>query len=304
MKLEHIRLFLSVAENGSISEAAKAGYITQQGLSLALKQLEGELGIELFNRSNKGVSLTPMGQKFYQCCKEMIRLYDDFLFDLHDDERNDVFNLYIASNTYRMLSALNEAPFAQKGGWYFSYVERPTGDAIAMLNENRGIGIFSIHGGSETGLLEKINKDLRVYQVGQEDKVVFVMHKKNLPAFDSAKELDSMEDLDQLLRDMKCIISSSEHDLHLHTEPIRRTICSPDLYSHKQMLTMENTFSIINYTMYRMHFDPTEYVIIREKQLKKPIQYYAVFNLRLTAHNMRLEQEMVKYLKEVLTCDC
>lgn len=43
LKLEHIRLFLTVAERGSISEAAKNGYITQQGLSLALKQIEAFL---------------------------------------------------------------------------------------------------------------------------------------------------------------------------------------------------------------------------------------------------------------------
>ena len=62
MKLEHIRLFLDVVQSGSISQAAKQGYITQQGLSLALKQIEGELGIELFKRSNKGVELTDEGE--------------------------------------------------------------------------------------------------------------------------------------------------------------------------------------------------------------------------------------------------
>lgn len=298
LKLEHIRLFLTVAERGSISEAAKNGYITQQGLSLALKQIEGELGIDLFNRSNKGVTLTEPGDKFYQCCKKIIHAYDDFLFDLHDDDRNDVFNLYIAGNLSKMLPSLNEAPFAKKGGWYFSYVERPIEDVIAMLNENRGIGIFSTHAGMESGLMKNLNKELHVHGVGNEERIVLVMHKNNLP------DDDFLENLDEFLSDMKCIISSSEHDLHLHTEKIRRTICSPDLYSHKQMLMMKNTFSIINYNMYRMHFDPTEFLIVREKTLKTQIRYYVAFNLKSTDKNLRLEQEMVKYLKEMLSCQC
>ena len=63
LKLEHIKLFLDVVDSGSISQAAKMGYITQQGLSSALKQIESELQICLFNRSNKGVELTDEGEK-------------------------------------------------------------------------------------------------------------------------------------------------------------------------------------------------------------------------------------------------
>ena len=155
MKLEHIRVFLDVVQSGSISQAAKQGYLTQQGLSLALKQIEGELGIELFKRSNKGVELTDDGEKFYTCSKDMLRLYDDFLFDLHDDGRNNVFNLYITNNMYKLLPFLNEAPFAKRGGWYFSYVERSAEETIRMINAHKGIGLFSSHGASEAGLVEK-----------------------------------------------------------------------------------------------------------------------------------------------------
>ena len=90
MKFEHIQLFMQVVEIGSISQAAKQGYITQQGLSQALKQLESELGIELFHRSNKGMELTDEGRKFYICGQRMMQAYNEFWDDIHEDDENNV----------------------------------------------------------------------------------------------------------------------------------------------------------------------------------------------------------------------
>ena len=80
MKLEHMRLFMEVVESGSISQAAENTFISQQGLSTALKQMEKELQLDLFYRSNKGVTLTDEGKQFYHCCENIMRSYDDFLY--------------------------------------------------------------------------------------------------------------------------------------------------------------------------------------------------------------------------------
>ena len=294
MKLEHIRLFLDVVESGSISQAAKQGYITQQGLSLALKQIEGELGISLFNRSNKGVELTDEGAEFYQCSRGMLRLYDDFLYDLHDDGSNNVFNLYMTNNMYKLLPFLNEAPFAKRGGWFFSYVERSAAETIRLINTHKGIGVFSIHGASDTNLLDGLSPSLRRYHLGSEDKVVYVCHKTSDLANCAPEEAEGV------MAKLKCILSSSEHDLHYRSEAVRRTICSPDLYSHKQLLKARDTYSIMSYNMYKMYFDPTEYRLVGERQLKTTIQYYAAFHLKANAANLKLEQAMVGYLQEML----
>lgn len=49
----------------STSEAAKRHYISQPGLTAAIRELEQELGVTIFDRSNKGVSLTPEGEVFF-----------------------------------------------------------------------------------------------------------------------------------------------------------------------------------------------------------------------------------------------
>lgn len=64
MTLRQIRHFIAVAETGSISAAAQAVFISQSTLTLAIQQLEDEVGVTLFNRHAKGMSLTHQGHQF------------------------------------------------------------------------------------------------------------------------------------------------------------------------------------------------------------------------------------------------
>lgn len=64
MTLRQIRHFIAVAETGSISAAAQAVYISQSTLTLAIQQLEEEIGVRLFDRHAKGMTLTHQGHQF------------------------------------------------------------------------------------------------------------------------------------------------------------------------------------------------------------------------------------------------
>ncbi|MCI9178323.1 MAG: LysR family transcriptional regulator [Clostridia bacterium] len=55
---ESYKIFYTVALYGSISKAASSLYISQPAITKSIQKLEQELGITLFNRSPKGVSLT------------------------------------------------------------------------------------------------------------------------------------------------------------------------------------------------------------------------------------------------------
>src|ERR687897_282627 len=62
MLLTQVEAFLTVAERRSVSEAAGVLYVTQPALTTRLKNLERELGVELFVRTPRGMRLTPAGR--------------------------------------------------------------------------------------------------------------------------------------------------------------------------------------------------------------------------------------------------
>ena len=66
LDLKQLKYFIVCAETGSISEAAKLLYTTQPSVSKAIKALEEEMGIVLFERMPRGIALTAKGREAYR----------------------------------------------------------------------------------------------------------------------------------------------------------------------------------------------------------------------------------------------
>lgn len=79
MDLIKLKYFISAAEVLNFSKAAENCNITQTAIGKYINKLENEIGCTLFYRTNKGVSLTEAGEKFYAGVKEISEQYENLL---------------------------------------------------------------------------------------------------------------------------------------------------------------------------------------------------------------------------------
>jgi len=75
MTLQQIRYAISVADSSSMNEAAKQLFISQPSLSGSIKDLETEIGLEIFKRTSKGITVTPEGEEFLSYARQIADQY-------------------------------------------------------------------------------------------------------------------------------------------------------------------------------------------------------------------------------------
>ena len=72
MTLQQLKYVRTVAETGTITEAAEKLYISQPSLTNAIHELEKEMNIRIFNRTNKGISLSKEGEDFLGYARQVL----------------------------------------------------------------------------------------------------------------------------------------------------------------------------------------------------------------------------------------
>ena len=79
MTLQQIHYIITISETGSFNKAAEILYVSQPSLTNAIKEVEKEFGISIFNRSGRGVSLTNDGAEFLLYAKQVYNQYENLL---------------------------------------------------------------------------------------------------------------------------------------------------------------------------------------------------------------------------------
>lgn len=77
MNILHLKYAVETAKAGSLSKAAEALYMNQPNLSRAIKDLETSLGITIFDRSSKGIGVTPEGEEFLGYARKILQQIDE-----------------------------------------------------------------------------------------------------------------------------------------------------------------------------------------------------------------------------------
>jgi DNA-binding transcriptional LysR family regulator len=88
-----LRYFVAVAEELHFTRAAARLFIAQQALSREIRALERELGVELFTRTTRRVTLTPAGERLLARAADILALHDQTVTELTANDRETVVDL-------------------------------------------------------------------------------------------------------------------------------------------------------------------------------------------------------------------
>ncbi len=72
MTLQQLKYAVAVADTRNITEASRRLFISQPSLTAAIRELEEEMGITIFSRSNKGVTITNEGDEFLSYARQVL----------------------------------------------------------------------------------------------------------------------------------------------------------------------------------------------------------------------------------------
>ena len=72
MKLQQLRYVVKVAECGSITEASRRLFVSQPSITASIRDLENEMGVHIFERTNKGVVVSEEGETFLGYARQVL----------------------------------------------------------------------------------------------------------------------------------------------------------------------------------------------------------------------------------------
>ena len=195
MTLTQLKYVITVANEGSISEAAKELFISQPSLTNAVKELENEMGITIFNRTNKGVSLSPEGDEFLAYARQVmgqVELLEDKYKKV--EERSSRFCVSCQHYSFAVSAFVDVIKEYGADKYDFTLRETQTHEIIedvAKLKSEVGVLYFSKH--NEKVLSKIIRKnDLVFTEFYQADIHVFISNKHPL----ADKEYVTLKDLE------------------------------------------------------------------------------------------------------------
>ena len=145
MNLTHLKYAVTIAKTNSINKAADELFVGAPAMSRAIKELESNLGVTLFERSAKGMFLTSDGKLFVEYASKVLKEVDDIenIFKTSSD-KSSKFSIYAPRATY-----INDAfkNFSLKvtsdSNVELLYKEADVDTIInKVLKEDGGLGIF------------------------------------------------------------------------------------------------------------------------------------------------------------------
>jgi DNA-binding transcriptional LysR family regulator len=160
MTLQQLKYLIEVANKGSINKAAKSLFISQPSLSNAIKDIEDELHIDIFKRTNKGIRVTIEGAEFLGYARQIVE-QAELLEEKYKDHKPSK-QKFSVSTQHCAVTVIAFGELIKKYGskeYEFELKETKSVEVINdVINNKSEIGIIYINEFNEMSLRKKISE--------------------------------------------------------------------------------------------------------------------------------------------------
>ncbi len=204
MNIVYLKYAVTVAKAGSLTKAAEELFVAQPNLSRAIKELEKDLGITIFDRNSKGIRLTSDGEKLVSDGKRILKEIDEMEENLRSArDKKEVFSLsaphseYVVNAFAEFSRTIKDLPACDA----FFREDNAAGTLKSVLDGDSKIGIVR-YGSAFDGEFKKLadSKNLSHEMIGEFDYVLTVSSFSPLATVEKV-ELKDLADYVELVSD-------------------------------------------------------------------------------------------------------
>lgn len=236
MTLLQLKYVITVADTGSMNEGARMLFISQPSLSASIKDLEEEIGIELFKRTNRGVAVTPEGKEFLGYARQVVEQYS-LLEDryIHKTRSKKKFGVSMQHYTFAVKAFVEMVKEFGMEEYEFSIHETRTYDVIEDVKSFKSeLGILYLSAFNEK-VLQKLLAERNLEFAELFSCKTYVYMWKGNPL--AGREVLSMEDL----REYPCLsFEQGDNNSFYFAEEVLST------YAYKQIIKASDRATLLN----------------------------------------------------------
>lgn len=236
MTLQQLKYALTIADCGSMNEAAKQLFLSQPSLSETMKELEQEIGLQIFLRSNRGIVITPEGEEFLGYARQVTEQFGLLRSRYVEKKNRETFSVSMQHYTFAVKAFVETVKKAGIDSYEFAANETTTYDVMENVrNFKSELGVLYLNDFNEKVMTKYIHeKGLEFIELFTCDTYVYLWSGHPL----AGNPVISMEELDEY----PCLSfdQGKNHSLYL-AEEMKST------YEYKRLIKANDRATLLNF---------------------------------------------------------
>lgn len=300
MNFLHLKYAIMVAETGSISKAAEKLYVAQPNVSRAIKELESDLNITIFERNSKGMIVTPEGEQLIHYAKRILRQINDMEKIFKYQKKKNVFSISVPRASYisdafvefsKCLNNIDNAEVYYKETNAYRVINN-------VINEEYNLGILRYYINHDRYFKDIIEKKELKCELINQFKYVLIFNKNSALAENKEIHYSDLKDFIEIAHGDPYVPSLSTNELvktELSEEVSRRIFVFERASQFELLANNEETFMWVSPVSKRLL---DRYGLVQKECIDNTKEYKDLLIYRSNYKLSKLDQEFITKLCE------